>query len=89
MGGPSHESQCFIDSGMRVGIRHGSTREHTITLYVDKAAFLDVLGMDDDSMIYTMLIDREGTVLWRMSGLLDVEQEEAPSDFLQARPTSA
>ncbi len=57
-------------------------------MYADKAALLNVLGIDDDSTIYTMLIDREGTVLWRMSGLLDSEKEKALSDFLQARPNS-
>ena len=49
----SRVSQWFIDSGMRSGIRDRTTREHTITLYIDKAEFLATLEIEDDSTIRT------------------------------------
>jgi hypothetical protein len=82
-------AQWFIDSGMRAGIPDRSTREHTITLYLDKKAFLDALDIEDDSTIYTMLIDRAGNVLWRTSGPLDQEKEIALEGFLESRPNAA
>lgn len=79
-------SQWLLDSGMRAGIPDRNVREHTITLYIDKAAFLASLGIEDETTICTLLIDREGTVLWRTSGALDQEKEEALSDFLEPGP---
>jgi hypothetical protein len=79
-------SQWFVDSGMRAGIPDRSTREHTITLYVDKASFLHPLGIEDDTTIYALLIDRAGNVLWHASGPVDAEKEAALSDYLDAHP---
>ncbi len=82
-------AQLFIDSGMRAGIPDRTIREHTITLYVDKAAFLSQLDIDDDSTIYTMLIDRAGNVLWHTSGPLDPGKEQELEDFLEPCPSAA
>ncbi|MDF1594547.1 MAG: hypothetical protein P1T08_00430 [Acidimicrobiia bacterium] len=82
-------SQWFIDSGMRSGIPDRTIREHTITLYIDKIEFLASLGIEDDSTIHTLLIDRAGGILWRSSGPLDPAKEEALSDFLEPCPTTA
>lgn len=85
----SRLSQWFIDSGMRSGIPDRTTREHTITLYIDKVGFLASLGIDDDSTIHTLLIDRAGSILWRANGPLDPAKEEALSEFLGPCPTAA
>jgi hypothetical protein len=58
----------FINEGMRAGIPDPATRAGTITLYLDKAAFLQSLDLPGDDDIYVLLIDRKGTVLWRASG---------------------
>lgn len=82
-------SQWFIDSGMRAGIPDLATRNQTVTLYVDKAAFLDPLGIDDDTTIHSLLIDRRGNVLWCASGPLDSDKEQALENFLAPCPSAA
>ena len=69
-------SQWFIDGGMRAGIPDRRTREHTITLYLDKAPFLDALDISDDHTIQILVVDRLGRVLWRTAGAWDEEREE-------------
>ena len=58
-------SRTFINEGMRAGIRDPITRARTITLYLDKEAFRSALGFPDEETIYLLLIDRQGTILWR------------------------
>lgn len=72
----------FIDSGMRAGIPDRHTREHTITLYLDKERFLEQLGVADNT-IQVFLIDRAGRVLWHREGPLDPDGEESLSLFLE------
>ena len=72
----SRLSQWFIDSGMRAGIPDRRIREHTITLYLDKAPFLDALDISDDHTIQILVVDRLGRVLWRTAGAWDEEREE-------------
>lgn len=72
----SRLSQWFIDSGMRAGIPDRRIREHTITLYLDKAPFLDALDISDDHTIQILVVDRLGRVVWRTAGAWDEEREE-------------
>ena len=44
------------------------SREQTITLYVDKLAFRQALGLPHEDTIYVLLVDRAGHVLWRGGG---------------------
>jgi hypothetical protein len=83
-------SQWLIDAGMRAGIADESLRERTITLYVNKTAFLQSLDVDDESTIYALLVDRKGNVLWHTSGPLDLEKAESLSHSLGScpRPTA-
>jgi len=83
----SRLSQWFIDSGMRAGIPDRRVRERTITIYLDKAPFLDDLSITDDGTIYSLLVDRSGEVLWRASGPLDPGNEAELKLFLQERRT--
>jgi hypothetical protein len=57
-----------IDGGMRGGIPDPATRDLTITLYTDVAAFRDSLGLPSDRSIYTLLVDSAGVVRWRGDG---------------------
>lgn len=58
----------FIDGGMARGIPEKATRETTITLYIDKAPFKKALGITAEDRIVTMLVSRDGRVLWRADG---------------------
>ena len=58
----------FIDGGMARGIPAKATRETTITLYIDKAPFKKALGITAEDRIVTLLVSRDGRVLWRGDG---------------------
>ncbi len=58
----------FIDGGMARGIPEKTTRETTITLYIDKAPFKQALGVTAEDRIVTLLVSRDGRVLWRGDG---------------------
>lgn len=58
----------FIDGGMARGIPAKATREATITLYIDKAPFKQALAIASEERIVTLLVARDGRVLWRADG---------------------
>ncbi len=74
-------SQAFINEGMRAGIPDRAARERTITLYIDKQAFLRALNMPDEDHIYILLMDQEGNVLWQARG---ANTEENSASLRQA-----
>ena len=53
---------------MRGGIADRQARDHTITLYLDKAAFRQALGLPHEDTIYLLVLGRGGQVLWRGEG---------------------
>jgi len=57
-------SQIFINEGMRAGIPNQTSRERTITLYLDKAPFRHSLEMLDEEHIYVVVVDRQGKVFF-------------------------
>jgi hypothetical protein len=61
-------ARAFIDGGMRAGIPDPAARSITITLYLDKAAFREVLEIPGEDDIVVMLINREGEIFWRTEG---------------------
>jgi hypothetical protein len=73
--------RAFIDGGMRSGIRDEATRARTITLYLDRQAFLNSMGLSSDQTIYTLLVKRSGEVLWTCDGVYS----EAKSQSLTSR----
>jgi len=58
----------FIDGGMARGIPDKATREATITLYIDKSPFKQVLALATEDRISTLIVGRGGRVLWRADG---------------------
>ncbi len=58
----------FIDEGMRGGIPDPATRKRTITLYLDKPAFVRALELKDQEHIYLLLVDSQGEILWQARG---------------------
>jgi hypothetical protein len=69
-------SRTFINEGMRAGIPDSTARERTVTLYIDKVAFRQQLGISDEDDITVMLLTGEGEILWRTSGPLSDEKAE-------------
>jgi hypothetical protein len=61
-------SKVFINEGMRAGIPNQTSRERTITLYLDKSAFKQALGMPEEEHIYLLLVDQMGNVLYSTRG---------------------
>ena len=60
--------RAWLDGAMRGGIPDRQARDHTITLYLDKAAFREALDLPHEETIYILLLDRGGHVLWRGQG---------------------
>ena len=60
--------RAWLDGAMRGGIADRQARDHTITLYLDKAAFREALGLPHEDTIYLLVLDRGGHVLWRGQG---------------------
>jgi hypothetical protein len=58
----------MIDGGMARGIADKATREATITLYIEKTPFKRALSIANEECITTMLVARDGRVLWRADG---------------------
>ena len=59
--------RTWINNGMRSGIPDEAARKRTITVYTDRAKFYDTMDMQE-SNIYTLLLNKEGQILWRTSG---------------------
>ena len=77
---PAYDPQArvFIDLSIRQNIPDHA-HSMVIPLYVDKAAFCDELELPSEEVIYVLLIEREGEVLWRWGGPFD---EEAFGDLV-------
>ena len=51
--------RAWLDGAMRGGIPDHQAREHTITLYLDKAAFRQALDLPHEDTIYALLLEQE------------------------------
>lgn len=67
--------RMFINNGMRSGIPDPAARERTITVFTDRDAFTTPMEMKTD-IIYTLLLDEKGKILWRSSDVLTDEKGE-------------
>jgi hypothetical protein len=61
-------SRNFIESTLRTVTTDVGSREHTIVLYTDKAAFRAQLGIADETTIQLFLVDVSGRICWRSEG---------------------
>jgi hypothetical protein len=75
--------QKFINEGMRAGIPNQTSRERTITLYLNKAAFRRNLEMRDEDHINILLVDRSGNVLSSTRGAYTPEAGEILRQTIQ------
>ncbi|TFF95185.1 MAG: hypothetical protein EU547_07800 [Promethearchaeota archaeon] len=64
----------MIDGGMRAGIPDLDTRNHTITLYINKRKFRKDLDISNENTIYIMLLNREGSIIWRTQGSVNANK---------------
>ncbi|MDX1614692.1 MAG: hypothetical protein R3300_10320 [Candidatus Promineifilaceae bacterium] len=62
-------ARLFINEGMRAGIPNEKARRRTVTLYLDKREFRRSLDLPHEDHIYVLLLNRQGDVLWRTSGV--------------------
>jgi hypothetical protein len=60
--------RAWLDGAMRSGVADRQARDHTITLYLDKAAFREALGLPHEDTIYLLVLGCGGQVLWRGEG---------------------
>lgn len=65
----------MLDNGMRAGIPNKETRARVLTLYVDRDAFNDQLGITETDKITLLLVTRDGQIHWREIGPWSVEKE--------------
>jgi hypothetical protein len=75
----------MINRGMRGGIDDRGARERTITLYLDKDPFKRALGIASEREIHVLIVDREGHVLWRTTGMFSEEKGQGLAQALAAR----
>lgn len=76
-------SRTFINEGMRAGIPDPTSRERTVTFYLDKSVFKQALGIDTEEEIQLFLVDRQGTILWREEGLFSPEKQQSLLEALE------
>ena len=75
--------QKFINEGMRAGIPNQTSRERTITLYLDKASLRRKLEMPDEDHIYVLIVDRLGKVLFSTRGSYTPEAGQSLHQTIQ------
>lgn len=66
--------RTFINEGMRAGIPSPKARERTVTLYLDKRAFVEAAGIETQDEIAVLLVNREGEIVWRTMGRFEEEK---------------
>lgn len=76
-------SQTIINEGMRAGIPNPTTREKTITLYLDKSVFRQALDIPHEDTIWVLVLDRRGNVLWRTEGVYSQQKGDALNQKIQ------
>jgi hypothetical protein len=76
-------ARAFIDGGMRAGIPDPVARATTITLYLDRSAFREVLDIQGEDQIVVMLINQDGEVFWRTEGPATDNSLEEVDSILQ------
>ncbi len=63
-------ARSMIDGGMRSGIPP-EKHDYVITSYGSAAAYREILGMEDRSLAYLFLLDRDGVIRWEGKGFAD------------------
>jgi len=78
-------SRAFINGGMRAGIQEERARERTITLYVDKGALNEALGIGDEETVHILAVTKAGEILWHEQGRLSLDKARSLEASLAQR----
>jgi hypothetical protein len=65
---PGLIGRTVIDNGMRLGVVATDARARIVTLYGDKSAFVSAIGLQTDTDIAVMVVDRSGRILAQAVG---------------------
>ena len=76
-------ARSFIDGGMRTGIVDKDARLHTLTAYTNLTALARQLNLPSLDTIYLLLVDPDGTILWKGEGSADEGQVKALHEALE------
>lgn len=68
MGTMNSEAQGLIEGALRHDVTTPAERERVVPLFQNRYDFCAVLGLPGDGQIYTLLISKEGTILWGAAG---------------------
>ncbi len=60
--------RTFVNEGMRAGIPDPVSRQRTVTLYLDLAAFMRSLDITSRNDVHVLLVTNAGDILWRTTG---------------------
>jgi len=77
-------SKFFINEGMRAGIPNPKARERTVTLYIDLEKFMRALSIPTKDEVHVLLVDRQGSILWRTTGSFDEAKGSALAEAIVA-----
>ena len=80
----SRLARTFINEGMRAGIPDQTSRERTITLYIDLEKFMQAMDIPGRGQVHTMLVNRAGEILWRTTGEFSETKGAELLDAIQA-----
>ena len=69
--------RTFLNEGMRAGIPDPTSRERTITLYLDLQGFMTATDIPSRSEMHTLLVNRDGDILWRTTGVFTKEKGQS------------
>jgi hypothetical protein len=68
-------AKTLINEGMRAGIPNPKSRQRTITLYLDKEPFRQVLEIGSEDSIIVLLVAKDGEVLLSNEGGFEIEKD--------------
>ena len=72
---------------MRAGIPDPKARQRTVTLYIDLDEFMQATEIAGKENVHTMLVNREGEILWRTVGPYDEAKGDQLRNVIAARVT--
>jgi hypothetical protein len=75
-------SRTWINNGMRLGIQNEIARKRTVTVFTNRDKFFEIMDMKGDK-IYTLLLDKDGKILWRAEGLANQKNIESLQKILK------
>jgi hypothetical protein len=68
--------RAFLNEGMRAGIPDSTSRQRTITLYLNKEKFKRALDIPAENEICLFLVNQAGKILWRAVGGFSQEKAD-------------